>query len=632
MDKELEAQKQMENEIIKDNIKNINEYIRLTNEDTLYFNLYNEYLFENHNKWLDNIKNQIKKGIDNSDSNIKISDINYDNKIITIIKKIVEPHNYRNNNKNNENINKNSIFEKIEELTNFNDIIGTINICTKNKRKSLLSTIHKKRNNDNNENNYINIDNNENNRITFQENKNESDNNNNYNDEDININDYIPSNQKEKIINNNIYPYPYNKKEEEEEENSLCTIVEQPSNEELEKNNTMSQNSNNLFNSKQYSFSNQIKNQFNLQNNQNNNNKSNYVLNVNNKINNNNIVLNKIPPHSDNKKNYKPLNIIESIITPQKNNNFPLSQNINNNNYLFSNTYSKINHVNLLHSQQKSPYFAEIKNSEDSSNKNNIPINNIGLINNSSQFSFNNSNKNISNFNEFTFSTVKKFENNLSNNKNDNLSNNKNDIIVIHTSRKKELEKNYLSNNKNDNNSNNKNFINILTNSIHNIYNQKIENNSQIKNNLNKNELNRNNYVQNIVLSSLKKNNDNLNNVKGKYEKDFEEYEMSDSSIKEDDEEEKKTKFIPKWAKDKEYINQLIKKQNNNKELIYKSFGNFVVENLNLNMIFETHNENFDIRNSTADWRGDDSFARNKIINIDDKEIDDMFPNRKLQF
>ena len=111
---------------------------------------------------------------------------------------------------------------------------------------------------------------------------------------------------------------------------------------------------------------------------------------------------------------------------------------------------------------------------------------------------------------------------------------------------------------------------------------------------------------------------------------------MSDSSIQEDRDddgkENKNYKFIPKWAKDKEYINQQIKKQNNNKELIYKSFGNFIVENLNLNMIFETHNEEFEIRHSTADWRGDDSFVKNKVINIDDKEIDNMFPNRKLQF
>ena len=106
---------------------------------------------------------------------------------------------------------------------------------------------------------------------------------------------------------------------------------------------------------------------------------------------------------------------------------------------------------------------------------------------------------------------------------------------------------------------------------------------------------------------------------------------MSDSSNKGDDLDESE-KFIPKWAMDKEYINQQIKKQNNNKELIFKSFGNFVVENLNLNMILETHYENLDLRNSTADWKGDDSFTIDKVINIDDKEIDTMFPNRKLQF
>ena len=73
-------------------------------------------------------------------------------------------------------------------------------------------------------------------------------------------------------------------------------------------------------------------------------------------------------------------------------------------------------------------------------------------------------------------------------------------------------------------------------------------------------------------------------------------------------------------------------RQNNDKDLIIKSFGNFVVEHLNLNMIFETHNEEFDIRHSTAEWRGDDSFVKNKVTNINDKEIDVMFPNRKLQF
>ena len=109
---------------------------------------------------------------------------------------------------------------------------------------------------------------------------------------------------------------------------------------------------------------------------------------------------------------------------------------------------------------------------------------------------------------------------------------------------------------------------------------------------------------------------------------------MSDSSKKEDndEEEEDNTKFVPKWAMDEKYINDRIMKQNADKDLIMKSFGKFVVDHLNLNMILGTHNEAFDIRNSTADWRGDESFARDKVTNINDNEIDTIFPNRKLQF
>ena len=149
------------------------------------------------------------------------------------------------------------------------------------------------------------------------------------------------------------------------------------------------------------------------------------------------------------------------------------------------------------------------------------------------------------------------------------------------------------------------------------------------------------NYVQDIVLmSSTKKNNElknKIKNKKNKYEDDFEEYELSDSSKRGEEEEEYEDddicdKFIPKWAKDKEYISSQLNKQNNNKELVFKSFGNFVVEHLNLNMIFETHNEVFDIRNSTADWRGDDSWTKNKVTDVNDNDCNDIFPNRKLQF
>ena len=135
-------------------------------------------------------------------------------------------------------------------------------------------------------------------------------------------------------------------------------------------------------------------------------------------------------------------------------------------------------------------------------------------------------------------------------------------------------------------------------------------------------------------------NNNNMNQTKpkkkDKYEDDFEEYEISDSSIiSEDDVIEKINKFVPKWARDKEYINQKVFSQLNNKDLIKKSFGDFVVDHLNLNMIFETHNEVLDIRNSTADWKedkDDNNISKDKITNINDKEMDAMFPNRKLQF
>ena len=103
----------------------------------------------------------------------------------------------------------------------------------------------------------------------------------------------------------------------------------------------------------------------------------------------------------------------------------------------------------------------------------------------------------------------------------------------------------------------------------------------------------------------------------------------------EEDDDELNTKFIPEWALDEDYINKQITKQNNNKDLVYKSFGNFVVEHLNLNMIFETHYQAFDVRNSTADWRMDDSItnsSKNKYKDVNDNDINDIFPNRKLQF
>ena len=215
--------------------------------------------------------------------------------------------------------------------------------------------------------------------------------------------------------------------------------------------------------------------------------------------------------------------------------------------------------------------------------------------------------------------------------------NNNNFINILTNCINKANEDNNKSTKNND--FNNNNFINIITHSINDANEGKGINSISDNNGFERKEYSSNNknYVQNIVLSSSKNSPDIYNNkikIKEKYEDDFEEYEMSDSSKRADNDEEEQdnTKFVPKWAMDEKYINDRILKQNSDKDLIMKSFGKFVVDHLNLNMILGTHNEAFDIRNSTADWRGDESFARDKVTNINDNEIDTIFPNRKLQF
>ena len=558
-----------EKEIIKSDITNISKFITSSNEDTQNYSLFNETLFHNHNNWLEKIKSQIRKSIKGKNANINFSDINYDKDMFNILKKISQPNDYRNTeNINNININKDDL-DKLDKLTDFNDIIESRNTCSKYKRESLIAKIHGKNNNENNNeinnNDQNNSDNN--NRITFNDNK--------IIDEDIIMEDIISSTQKVKLDSFQM----------EKENNSLCTIIEQPSLEEMKKS----------------LFSNQI-----ISNNLEDKNKTgNYVL----ELNSNNNITNASNGISNKSANNKPLKLFESIITPKK-------------------------------------------------EENNIIIN----TNSNQQFSFNKKvpeaqtqNININKNNEitFNFSSNKKYLFDLSSNKKplnekiNLISNSKshkdNEIIDTPTLN----PNNHLnSNNKVENNiNNNNNIIDVLTNAINKAtedekeeYN--INNNNILFNPINTINTNKN-YVQDIVLiSSTKKNNElknKIKNKKNKYEDDFEEYELSDSSKREEEEEEYEDddicgKFIPKWAKDKEYISSQLNRQNNNKELVFKSFGNFVVEHLNLNMIFETHNEVFDIRNSTADWRGDDSWTKNKVTDVNDNDCNDIFPNRKLQF
>ena len=558
-----------EKEIIKSDITNISKFITSSNEDTQNYSLFNETLFHNHNNWLEKIKSQIRKSIKGKNANINFSDINYDKDMFNILKKISQPNDYRNaENINNININKDDL-DKLDKLTDFNDIIESRNTCSKYKRESLIAKIHGKNNNENNNeinnNDQNNSDNN--NRITFNENK--------IIDEDIIMEDIISSTQKVKLDSFQM----------EKENNSLCTIIEQPSLEEMKKS----------------LFSNQI-----ISNNLEDKNKTgNYVL----ELNSNNNITNVSNGISNKSANNKPLKLFESIITPKK-------------------------------------------------EENNIIIN----TNSNQQFSFNKKvpeaqtqNININKNNEitFNFSSNKKYLFDLSSNKKplnekiNLISNSKshkdNEIIDTPTLN----PNNHLnSNNKVENNiNNNNNIIDVLTKAINKETEEEkeeynINNNNILFNPINTINTNKN-YVQDIVLiSSTKKNNElknKIKNKKNKYEDDFEEYELSDSSKRGEEEEEYEdddicSKFIPKWAKDKEYISSQLNKQNNNKELVFKSFGNFVVEHLNLNMIFETHNEVFDIRNSTADWRGDDSWTKNKVTDVNDNDCNDIFPNRKLQF
>ena len=558
-----------EKEIIKSDITNISKFITSSNEDTQNYSLFNETLFHNHNNWLEKIKSQIRKSIKGKNANINFSDINYDKDMFNILKKISQPNDYRNaENINNININKEDL-DKLDKLTDFNDIIESRNTCSKYKRESLIAKIHGKNNNENNNeinnNDQNNSDNN--NRITFNDNK--------IIDEDIIMEDIISSTQKVKLDSFQM----------EKENNSLCTIIEQPSLEEMKKS----------------LFSNQI-----ISNNLEDKNKTgNYVL----ELNSNNNITNISNGISNKSANNKPLKLFESIITPKK-------------------------------------------------EENNIIIN----TNSNQQFSFNKKvpeaqtqNININKNNEitFNFSSNKKYLFDLSSNKKplnekiNLISNSKshkdNEIIDTPTLN----PNNHLnSNNKVENNINsNNNIIDVLTNAINKATEEEKEEYNINNNNILFNPINiintNKNYVQDIVLiSSTKKNNElknKIKNKKNKYEDDFEEYELSDSSKREEEEEEYEdddicSKFIPKWAKDKEYISSQLNRQNNNKELVFKSFGNFVVEHLNLNMIFETHNEVFDIRNSTADWRGDDSWTKNKVTDVNDNDCNDIFPNRKLQF
>ena len=89
--------KKIEKEIIINDIANINKLISSSNEDTQNYLLFNESLFVNHNKWLDHVKSQLLQSLNSSNININILDMNYDDDILNLLKKISTPNNYRKN-------------------------------------------------------------------------------------------------------------------------------------------------------------------------------------------------------------------------------------------------------------------------------------------------------------------------------------------------------------------------------------------------------------------------------------------------------------------------------------------------------------------------------------------------------
>lgn len=94
-----------------------------------------------------------------------------------------------------------------------------------------------------------------------------------------------------------------------------------------------------------------------------------------------------------------------------------------------------------------------------------------------------------------------------------------------------------------------------------------------------------------------------------------EEYDISDNSISSQEEVDSYIqstfKKCPSWAKDKNYIYTRILEQSKNIKEISKTFGQCKIDHLDLSMIFEIHKPEYDVRESTADWRLDNTLKNN---------------------
>jgi len=285
----------------------------------------------------------------------------------------------------------------------------------------------------------------------------------------------------------------------------------------------------------------------------------------------------------------------------------------NNNDYKFDNKIIQINNpINLSNSKSEkillTPSFNE--NIQNKNKKNCITQNtnfistlSKAISDETSHTEINNKNNlNNNNNNIYSFSKNNK-QNNINNINNANITNQ----IQINTPSPNK-NKTKLMNNLN----NNSPTFTLLKNNenVQKIYSQRI---------LEKN--NNSNLINNNIFINYINNNDNKNNqINIEEEKQYSITDSNSNNSSSDGDESSSTnlKFVPNWAKNKTYLTKCINEQNSNiNEIVENIFGNYNIEKLNLNMIFESNNEKYTIRHSTADWKFDNSIKsiNNEIIN-----------------
>ena len=121
-------------------------------------------------------------------------------------------------------------------------------------------------------------------------------------------------------------------------------------------------------------------------------------------------------------------------------------------------------------------------------------------------------------------------------------------------------------------------------------------------------ETEKNEENNNVMLNNIKNDNYGKVQITG-YEITDRSYSNSSSDNKYSDdgiEFVKKKKVIPDWAQDHVYLNNLITMKNTkeNKRLI---FGKLRINNLDLNLIFNTNKKSYILRGDSADWKNDNT-------------------------